>query len=117
MIYLLLYFLCWLLAGFLNAVMDAIDLHPLTNTFPKTKFFQMSLAGWTPDAWHISKFIMQVLFALAGFFLYLAASVWWPGLLFTIGISGIGFALVHNLFFHHLLLKKEKNNAEDFGIS
>ena len=107
MIYLLIYFILWLLAGFLNAVMDAIDLHPITNIFPKKEFYQMVWGGWTLNAWHISKFIMQLLFALGGFFLYLSAAIWWPGILFTIGISGIGFALIHNLFFHHIFYKKE----------
>jgi hypothetical protein len=108
MIYLLIYFISWLLAGFFNAVMDAIDLHPITNTFPKIKFYQMAWSGWTFDCWHISKFTMQVLFAGSGFLLYLSATIWWPGILFTIGISGKGFALVHNIFFHHIFLKKEQ---------
>ena len=107
MIYLLIYFLLWLLAGFLNAVMDAIDLHPITNTFLNLKFYHMAWSGWRLDAWHISKFIMQVCFAGSGFCLYLGSAIWWPGILFTIGISGIGFAFIHNIFFHHLFLKKE----------
>lgn len=107
MIYLLIYFILWLLAGFFNSVMDAIDLHPLTNNLPNISFFQMVWDGWSFNAWHISKYIMQVCFAGSGFCLYLAAGNWWPVILFIIGISGIGFALVHNLFLHHIFLKKE----------
>ena len=105
--YLITYFILWILAGFLNAVMDAIDLHPCSNTFPQKKFWQMRISGWTFNAWHISKFIMQICFTAAGFCLWLSIKILLPGILFTILASSFGFAIIHNLFFHHIFLRKK----------
>ena len=106
MIYLLTYFILWIIAGFFNAVMDAIDLHPITNTFPKRKFYQMSLKGWRFDAWHISKFIMELCFAGAGICLWMSTEILLLGIIFVVIASSFGYAIIHNLFFHHVFFRK-----------
>jgi hypothetical protein len=114
MIYLILYIFLWTIAGFLNAVMDAIDLHPLTNNLPRTKFFRMSMAGWKFDAWHLSKWFILLFFVIAGGCLYLVDDMD----LFFIGgtatAGGLLFGICHDLFFDKIFLKKDIENQNEF---
>jgi len=102
------YLLTFLATVFLD-IMDTVNFHQATMIFPRTKYFTISEnSNLFGDAWHDSKKLMQLCFALSQWAAY---DAWGPltieNIIFHVVITMVIYYLTHKLFFGWLFIRPE----------